>query len=803
MKTTVRAAALLTCVFLQSHAAVPRACVGSLPVGTFRFLVIPKQGGVARPVRLVNALLPGYKLRYEPVRLPASTEKKARVAVALVAADKSEDIVVLDAKPALEPAEWTVPVRVSVVALVFGPQGLNAKKVDKMAEKNRDLLPQLADYAEQTAQVEALVETLSGWENDPNSGRSLDSALSGFSAQYGVNLPKLDSKASTDQQASVLLRGLLPALSTYDPLASQRGALMQQSAGLAATVAAMFFGNPVGLAAGGAAMFQNMRTLMFPGTELRSAMAQSQPGDGIALCTKPQPTKSRTRPAYLWAVRIPNEAPPRVALAESPSLPLGAKSSVRVVPSKLLTRVYDWKLKSVAGGNAVPVPVVAGADSLILDLGNVKAQPGEYLLSAKWDWDELPAEGKVQLASFGKLASSVLTPASKDRLVEGTGSVTVKLTGADFQFVNKAWLVKPGKRSESTLELSFALPKGPRAGVQETMEADIDLGSLARGQYAIRLSQNDGCTEDIPITVLPPNPRLNAFRANVGEAGQPIRLRGSGLERVLSITSDMAEFQLAPVSGAAETPERDAVIKLKPEAKAGERYAIQMEVQGRSQPISVSQAIEVAGPRPKLSNVKISFPDGGGVLLREREIPAGATVSLAITAENIDAAPSLELGCEGQPNAVTLRPGDRSGKARLDMAGEGLMFLSLDPGAVGQSGCELTATVATNSAGRSDLYRLGRVTRMPRIEQFSLTDEKVGDALYTGILTGQGLETIEKAGWDATSGFPVQSIPAPVAGEPGKQTLRVVLPWPAPAPHAPVYVWLRGETEGRATKAKF
>ena len=58
---------------------------------------------------------------------------------------------------------------------------------------------------------------------------------------------------------------------------------------------------------------------------------------------------------------------------------------------------------------------------------------------------------------------------------------------------------------------------------------------------------------------------------------------------------------------------------------------------------------------------------------------------------------------------------------------------------------------------------------------------------------------IEKTGWDAEHGVPVESIPTPIPGDAARQTLRVVLPWPAPAPHAPLYVWLRGEAAGRKT----
>jgi hypothetical protein len=95
------------------------------------------------------------------------------------------------------------------------------------------------------------------------------------------------------------------------------------------------------------------------------------------------------------------------------------------------------------------------------------------------------------------------------------------------------------------------------------------------------------------------------------------------------------------------------------------------------------------------------------------------------------------------------------------------------------------------------------VVRLPRIENFSLTDEKLNAGTYAGILKGQDLETIEKTGWNAGAGFAVRDLPTAVAGAGHQQALRVPLPWPSPAPHAPLYIWLRGETEGRSTRARY
>jgi hypothetical protein len=152
---------------------------------------------------------------------------------------------------------------------------------------------------------------------------------------------------------------------------------------------------------------------------------------------------------------------------------------------------------------------------------------------------------------------------------------------------------------------------------------------------------------------------------------------------------------------------------------------------------------------------------------------------------------------------LVLHPGDRTTSAQLDFTGEDGLFLSVDPGVVGQSGCQLAATISTDSAGSSDPTVLGRLIRLPRIEKFALSEEKLGANLYAGSLMGVDLQIIEKTGWDAKTGFPVQGIPTPVPGSAQEQTLKVELPWPPPSPHAPIYVWLRGETTGRPTVVKY
>ena len=52
----------------------------------------------------------------------------------------------------------------------------------------------------------------------------------------------------------------------------------------------------------------------------------------------------------------------------------------------------------------------------------------------------------------------------------------------------------------------------------------------------------------------------------------------------------------------------------------------------------------------------------------------------------------------------------------------------------------------------------------------------------------------------AQGGLSVTELPRPVPGEGARQTLRIAMPWPSPTPKSPLFIWLRGESEGRATR---
>lgn len=745
-------------------------------------------------------------LQYEPVRIPPAAQKKAEVTLLLApSGDPSAGLVALEPEPANESTTWKLPRRVSVVALVYGPQGLSMRKVKSMMEKDQEVLSQLADYADQTSEVGALVEAL---DTSEQSGAGMNAALRGFSSRYGVAMPKLDQHAATNEQASALLGALLPAMGALDPLTSPSSAVMQQSAGLAAAVAGLFFGSPVGLAAGGASLFQSMRLMLFPDTEFRSAIAQSASADNLSLCSKNQTGKSHTRVAYLWAHRLPELTRPALSIPPI-HVAIGAKPEVPVHPeqgAKSVARLRDWRLVAAKGNEAFPVPVTfaSSGEKLELDLSHTKAAPGEYHLQAAWDWDEVTVTGNLFLHPYGNLKAARLTSESRDRLIEGSGVVRLKLVGADFEFLDKLELHRPGMRPAPPIDLPFLLPAGKHGGEQDSLDAEVDTSKLPAGQYRLLLAQSAAPPAELPVTVLPPNPRIQnlPLRANVGEAQQTLELRGSGLDRIEKIGSDAGQVDLSPSQSG---DEREIVIHLASKAKQADRFGLQLKVQGLESPLTVSDAIEVRGPRPRITSARKSYPPDFGLALNDEELPVGAPASFSLSAANAGSAPLVEVSCASSAELrqrLRLAAGDRSGGARLDQAGEGTLFLSLDPGTVGRSGCLMQARVLT-SDGASEAYTLGRVLRVPRIEQFTLTDQKIGEDKYAGLLKGEDLDTIEQAGWDPSHPVPVQGIPIPVAAEPQKQSLKIALPWPAPAPHAPVYVWLRGENKGRATGVKY
>ncbi len=682
-------------------------------------------------------------------------------------------------------------------------------KVKSLVANNADLLTQLADYAQQASAVELLVQQLA---DSGQSGAGTDAALKGFASRWGVATPRFDSSTPANQQASAILTATLPTTASYDPLASA-AVQMQQTGNLAAAVAGLFFGSNVGLAVGGAALVANLKSALFPNTEFRSAFAQSAESGALAFCAKSQPPKLHTHLAYLWAYRIPHEPFPVAALTGARYLALGAKSTVQLktadgATAKSLARARDWRLVPLSGGMGAPVTVAIGTgpDSLDIDLTKPAFAAGDYRLTAAWDWDAVSL-GIVHLRPFGDLKKVEIAPASRDKLVEGSGTVTVKLTGTDFEFVDKVELQKAVPHPPKPAALLFDLPLGARQGEQKTMSVDLDTASP--GQYRLLLSQSgDAQSGDaghpLPVAILPPNPKLSGLpiHVNIGEKEQALHLEGSGLGRVDTVSS-----AAGAISGDTDGDGWSGRIELKPEAKPGQRFSLLLQAKGREEPLTVENAILVVGPRPSISSLRKSLPPDPPIEIHDNELPAGTSVGLVLAVRHLHepggeaGRPQVDLGCSSGElrKALTLGPDERSNQARVGFAGPDALYLALDPGAVGYPGCELAARVRVDPRGASEPFPLGRVVRLPVLDQFTLSNQAIDANVYAGALRGRDLDAIEKTGWDAGAGEAVTGIPTPVEGEAGEEVLRVALPWPAPAPHAPLYIWLHGETVGRRT----
>ena len=153
---------------MAALAAVPRSCVGSVAVASFRLTAGPASGGTqaAVPIRQLNNLPAGYRVRYQPVDLPADLSKDAQLTLVLVPKSDNGQITVLEPRPAASPTEWQMPLDARVVLLVVAPQGLDQKRLTNLVTRDDTLVQALADYADQTEDLETTLEALSDLADD-------------------------------------------------------------------------------------------------------------------------------------------------------------------------------------------------------------------------------------------------------------------------------------------------------------------------------------------------------------------------------------------------------------------------------------------------------------------------------------------------------------------------------------------------------------------------------------------------------------------------------------------------------------
>lgn len=778
----------------------PTVCPAGQPIGDVNLQVVSSRGESPLQLRTINRLSEGDTVYYSPV-IRGHIKRHGEITLVLVPAQRKpgqDNLIVEDPKRADQPQTWKIPETMSLAAYVYGPAGLSKKKVKGFLSQDDLLVAQLADYAAKTAETEALIQAL---ESNESSSESVNAALSGFASQYGLGV-QLDRTQPANQQAMTLFATLNPALATYDPIQPSAMARYSQTASVATAVATLFFGNPVGLAAGGTAMLLDLRALAFPGTEFRSSFAEPLPKDeGLNLCGSRAAVPVHTRIAYVWATRIPNEGAPSISIQKSNYLPITQKSPLLVeVPERewrYMERARDWTLTNDKGQTAkVNVLKLANQKALELDLANFKLPPGDYHLKGFWDWQAFEAKGDVHVEALSDFKNAKLDPDSQDKLIAKSGKIPVTLTADDYEFTTKVELKKAGDEFASPEPVPFKLPIGLRNGPQSKLDLQINTSELDPGVYDLLIEQQDNKTHLVPIKILPALTKIDNLPlvANEGVGTESYVLKGENLNLIARLQMPGANVDLAP-EGATERKITVHLDKLPP---VGTTLEMKAFLNDRYEPLTFPEAIRVTGPLPAITASTPAPLSGMAIQLRSNEFPAGYTLSASLNVKNVQPSSLLGLGCFGdsQPRLL-LHPGEETETASLQTLAADTYFLSFDTSRW-PAGCSVQASWDNGVAGKSEPFTLGRLIRIPQVDSFQMTSEDNGNGLHVGILTGKNLEMIGKVGWDLTTGYDVRELPSPIPGPGQKQTLRVGLPDP-PNPQAVLNVWLRGEQDGRVT----
>ncbi len=785
------------------------SCPAGGPLGEMELKVTSAGGNGPLPFRNIVHLTEGDVVQYAPVK-HGPQKREGDVALVLVPAKISgnEELIVTDPKDADKDQQWKISQTTALVVFVYGPQGLSRKKVKSFLSQDESLVAQLADYADKTAQTQALIAALS---NASSSSASVNAALTGFASQYGISV-QLDRSAPPAAQAQTLFSAMNPQLASYNPLAGSGASVASQTAGLATVAATFFFGSPVGLLAGGTSMLLNLKSIAFPDTQFRSSFAQPLKNADLNLCGDRGTTPPRTRVAFVWAVRIPNAATPKLQMGDANYLPLTEKSPVPVnAPEgdwKYLGRVRDWHLEN-GKDQPVPIPVVnlQNQKSLELDLTKANLSPGDYKLTGYWDWTKFEAAGNMHLRPLSSFEGARLQPELQDQLLAKNGKMPVTVIGGDFEFTIKVEVTNPEDKFAVPQPVRFILPKGLRKGPQDQMDVQIDTQNLDPGNYQLLLSQGDDKPRPVNFRVLSNPPKITNLPivANEGGATQHYVLKGERLDDLTKLEASGVAFDLGAASS--NNTERNVTVQLRTASTPGVSLPLKAYLKDRTEPLTFDGALRVTGPLPVIASSKLSLPTGMQITLHGDEFPAGYTLSAMLDVKNIERTSTIRLACADSPDQpAILRIGEQKTSWNLQQLSPDQLFLSFDTTPL-PAGCDLTATVDNGKDGSSDSYKLAHIIRIPQIDSLTLQGEQKTNANGAGslpfFLNGKNLEMIEKAGWDQTNGAAISMLPTPIPGEGQKQQLSVTLPAPTDPNPTTLYVWLRGDKEGRATTVKY
>lgn len=750
----MRAIGLILAVFCPFIVTAAPACPAGVAVAFFRAEVRRSGADLAVPIDRINTLRKGDIVTFIPSDGAAGVDlAKARVALVVLAA--ANEMIVLETKKANARVMWTVPDDASAVALAYGPRGFDEDRVKGLASKDPEIIAQLAEYSEKTTQTELLVASLAAGTVDD---RGFDGALRGLASAQGASA--LNRTASADQQTLAMLRGLNPAIGAYDPLAPDQRQRWQQSTTLASSVAGMFFGSYVGLAGGGASMFLNLRGMLFPKTELRSALLRD-----TSLCAAKREAP-RARLGFLWARRLPGGSVPKLKLAKTAHVAAGLPASVPVdaTDEELNTagRAFRWKLTD-ANGAIARASVTTPASEKALRF-TAPAKPGRYAITADWDWSPLAVDGVIEVHALPALSSVKLD--KPDSLITGSGRVRAKLEGAPLYFLQSVTLRKPGDALAKPVAIPFA-------ATDSGAEIEIDTSALDPAAYVIELRQQGGSTANLPVYIQAPAPVLTGLPVTVHRGGfDTITLSGTGLERIQSITAKNAIVKWDRASHTA---------KFALKADAPDSLDLDLTLEGRPSPLHIANAIAVVAAKPQIVAVHRAAQPAGTVERRDNEIDSAQPASFSIRLDR------------ATPAIVALRCGSELTAFESRQIAADTIYVTIAASQL--DGCTLEA-----SAAGSAYAKVGTVVSLPAIENFTLSNDAAGEAKFKGTLRGHRLEKIARTGWSPDHSEEAIDLPTPIDTA---QQLPIVMPWPAPAPHAPLLIWLRSETQPRKTTARY
>jgi len=783
-------------------AAAPEAppfvnCPGGGPLGAVDLSVHTDHQSL--PFRAINNLSEGDIVRYAAIPR-GKEERPGEVALILVPEKRQSgeaDIIVTDPKPADKAQEWKMPRTISLAALVYGPSGLNRKKVAKFLAQDEVLIAQLADYADKTAQAEQLVAMLS---NSESSSASINSALNGFASQYGFAV-QIDRNTPIAAQAQTVFATMNPQLANYNPLASSTAQRAGQTASMASMAASLFFGSPVGLVAGGTAMLLDLRAITFPDTQFRAAFAQPLGSSGVNLCGQQGPAPPRTRIAYIWVNRIPNIRTPSIQIGDADHIPTTQKTPVPVeAPEpawKYLDRVREWALVDDQQKKiAIPVLKLGNQKALEIDLTKAAVPPGDYKLTGFWDWTPLQATGTVHVLGLSDFRTAHLDPASQDRLLAKSGKAPVTVTGSDFEFTTKVELKRLNDEFATPQGIRFLLPNGLRKGPQDHMDVQIDTKDLDPGAYALLISQQDDKSHPVNFKVLPNPPKISnlPILVNQGAATQHFVLKGERLEQLTKLEVPGAILQLNPPES--NQTERSLTVVLQSPPKPGTALSMKTYLQDRNEPLTILDALEIAGPLPVIASSRLSLPTGMAISVRSYEFPAGYTLNAMLDVKNMERQSVVRLVClEGVGEQASLHIGEQNAHQSLQQLSPDQLFLAFDTSRL-PAGCSLQAVIDNGRGGNSPPFTLAHILRLPRIDSFTVSTNPPQNEMRRYQLTGENLEMIAKLGWDDGDAAPVSDLPEPLPGPGMKQSIGINLPDP-PNFESKLYVWLRGDQQGR------